>query len=58
MTHIYNEEKMLRKHLYLNKLQIQKLEKEAREKQLKVSELIRRIIDKHYESGDKNESKD
>jgi len=47
---------MKRQHIFLTDKQIKNLSKEAKEKELKVSELIRRIIDKYYEEdGKENE---
>jgi hypothetical protein len=45
---------MKRQHLFLTDNQIRVLQKDAKIKQIKVSELIRRIIDKYYEDGAKN----
>lgn len=48
---------MITKHLYITPIQLKRLEKESKEKQVKVSELVRRILDKHFEEKDKEESK-
>lgn len=48
---------MKRQHIFLTDKQIKNLNKEAKEKELKVSELIRRIIDKYYEEDGKENGK-
>jgi hypothetical protein len=40
---------MIHKNYYLSEKQVKLLEKEAKELTLKPAELLRRILDKHYE---------
>jgi len=50
----HREDYMKRQHLFLTDNQIKALQKDAENKQIKLSELVRRIIDKYYEDGTNN----
>jgi len=51
---------MILRHLYITEKQLKNLEKESKEKEIKVSEVVRRIFDKYFEEKErlKNESRE